>query len=251
MAARDVKDLAYADWKKGMKYKDIAEKHDVKLSTVKSWAMRYWKQDKVATKTEKGCNQKKKSCNQKVGAPEGNQNAKGNKGGGAPEKNQNSLKHGAFAKVFYEQLEEEESKVLNDISDDAEEQLKQELILLTLRERRILKRIKDLQSQASKGQTLSRVISQKTKNYAGKLNQENISKSKSAHFYDSTTTETESVSNYISVLEAEMTKIQRAKTQTAKALSAHQLMREKLEMERDKDSYEIEDLGDVEGDIYG
>ncbi len=45
-------DLAHEDYLKGLKYKEIAEKHNVSLSTVKSWATRYWKQ--------KGCNQPKK-----------------------------------------------------------------------------------------------------------------------------------------------------------------------------------------------
>lgn len=54
---------ARIDWENGMKYKEIAEKYAVNLSTVKSWAARYWKKDrvavakkKVATK-EKGRNQ--------------------------------------------------------------------------------------------------------------------------------------------------------------------------------------------------
>ncbi|MCM1544932.1 MAG: terminase small subunit [Ruminococcus sp.] len=50
MSARDE---AYHDWKSGMKYKDIASKYGVSESTVKSWASRYWKGEKVATKTRK------------------------------------------------------------------------------------------------------------------------------------------------------------------------------------------------------
>lgn len=36
-------EIAYSDYLQGLKYKDIAEKHGVALSTVKSWATRYWK----------------------------------------------------------------------------------------------------------------------------------------------------------------------------------------------------------------
>ncbi|MDL0287552.1 phage terminase small subunit [Clostridioides difficile] len=60
-------DLAHEDYLKGLKYKEIAEKHNVSLSTVKSWATRYWKQ--------KGCNQSKKVATKKRGAPIGNKNA--------------------------------------------------------------------------------------------------------------------------------------------------------------------------------
>lgn len=45
-------ELAYADWKQGMKYQDIADKHGVSLSAVKSRAARDWKHREVAT-TEK------------------------------------------------------------------------------------------------------------------------------------------------------------------------------------------------------
>ncbi|MDF7636938.1 terminase small subunit [Leuconostocaceae bacterium ESL0958] len=55
------RDDARQDYLAGMKYKDIAEKYDVSLSTVKSWKSRYWSDEtkvatsdkKVATKTEK------------------------------------------------------------------------------------------------------------------------------------------------------------------------------------------------------
>lgn len=53
MPNENIKNLAFEDYKKGMKYKDIADKYNVKLSTIKSWAARYWKKlqpkNKVAT----------------------------------------------------------------------------------------------------------------------------------------------------------------------------------------------------------
>jgi len=78
-----------------MKYKDIAEKYGVSLNTVKSWKKRYgWTREKGAHK-EKGVHTKNKR-----GAPVGNINAKGNKGGAAPKGNQNALKHGFFSKYI-------------------------------------------------------------------------------------------------------------------------------------------------------
>lgn len=44
------RDKAYKDYCNGMKYRDIAVKYGVSLSTVKSWATRHWK---VATKDKK------------------------------------------------------------------------------------------------------------------------------------------------------------------------------------------------------
>lgn len=44
---------AEQDYLSGLKYKDIADKHGVSISTVKSWKSRYWNSDKVATKDKK------------------------------------------------------------------------------------------------------------------------------------------------------------------------------------------------------
>ncbi|MEK4883466.1 phage terminase small subunit [Bacillus sp. FSL W8-0223] len=89
---------AEKDYVKGMKYKDIAEKYGVSLNTVKSWKKRYgWTREKGAHK-EKGVHTKNKR-----GAPIGNINAKGNKGGAAPKGNQNALKHGFFSKYIPEE----------------------------------------------------------------------------------------------------------------------------------------------------
>lgn len=44
---------AEQDYLSGLKYKDIADKYGVSISTVKSWKSRYWKSDNVATKDKK------------------------------------------------------------------------------------------------------------------------------------------------------------------------------------------------------
>ncbi|MEK5108206.1 phage terminase small subunit [Cytobacillus sp. FSL K6-0129] len=84
---------AEKDYVKGMKYKDIAEKYDVSINTVKSWKKRYgWNRDRGAPK-ENSVHTKKR------GAPKGNINAKGNNGG-APKSNQNAVTHGFFSKFL-------------------------------------------------------------------------------------------------------------------------------------------------------
>lgn len=85
---------AEADYKRGMKYKDIAEKYSVSLNTVKSWKQRYgWERKKGAHK-EKGMH------TNKGGAPPGNKNAVGNSGGSAPARNSNAMTHGFFQKYL-------------------------------------------------------------------------------------------------------------------------------------------------------
>lgn len=105
-------ELAQEDYMQGMKYKEIAEKHDVSVNTVKSWKTRYkWDRKGVHTKDEKVRKQKK------TGAPFGNQNALGNKGGngapkgnkhavghGSPKGNHNAMTHGFFRKHFPEEV---------------------------------------------------------------------------------------------------------------------------------------------------
>lgn len=62
---------AEADYQRGMKYKDIAEKYGVSINTVKSWKQRHgWKRQKGAP-SEKGVHTKR------PGAPPGNKNAAG------------------------------------------------------------------------------------------------------------------------------------------------------------------------------
>jgi phage terminase small subunit len=66
-------ELAEEDYITGMKYKDIAEKYNVTLNTVKSWKTRYrWSKDgapktkkSVHTKREKVCTQNKKGAYEK------------------------------------------------------------------------------------------------------------------------------------------------------------------------------------------
>lgn len=91
-------ELAYIDYLKGMKYKEIAEKYGVTINTVKSWKTRCkWSKDgkkSVHTKTGKVCTQKAKL---------GNQNAAGH---GAPEGNKNAEKYGFFSKYLPDETRE-------------------------------------------------------------------------------------------------------------------------------------------------
>lgn len=88
----DQKELAYQDYLKGMKYKEIAEKYGVTINTVKSWKTRYkWSRDGVHTKAESVHTKKKR------GGQPGNKNAKGH---GPPRNNQNAVTHGLFSKYI-------------------------------------------------------------------------------------------------------------------------------------------------------
>lgn len=105
-------ELAQEDYMQGMKYKDIAEKHDVSVNTVKSWKTRY-KWDRKGVHTSNG----KVRTQKKTGAPINNKNALGNSGNknpkwgnknavghGPPKGNDNAVTHGFFRKHFPEDV---------------------------------------------------------------------------------------------------------------------------------------------------
>ena len=56
----EIREQAKKDFLNGLKYKEIAQKYNVSLSTVKSWATRHWKNQKVATNIRKKEQKKKK-----------------------------------------------------------------------------------------------------------------------------------------------------------------------------------------------
>lgn len=148
-------EIAYSDYLQGLKYKDIAEKHGVALSTVKSWATRYWK-NKDASR-DPGCNQtgtqRRKVAKPRQGAPYGNHNAKGHgapkgnqnakgkhrPGGGPPIGSQNSLKTGEYAKILTSTFTAEEVDIFNSAAADPLEQITRTIQFLAVREFRMLK----------------------------------------------------------------------------------------------------------------
>lgn len=128
-------ELAYADYQKGMKYKDIAAKYGVGLSAVKSWAARYWKREGCNQTSEKVATKKKKVATK--GAQPGNQNAAGH-GGTGPPGNKNAVTHGAYETIYLNALPEEERAIFDSIptSDD----LDGEIRLLRLKLSRLIGR---------------------------------------------------------------------------------------------------------------
>ncbi|MBZ4656492.1 MAG: phage protein [Thermoanaerobacter sp.] len=92
----EIREKVKQDYLEGMKYKDICEKYNLSINTLKSWIKRYgWADEKKYQ--SKQCAPKKKR-----GAPIGNKNAVGNNGG-APPKNKNAEKHGFFSKYLPEE----------------------------------------------------------------------------------------------------------------------------------------------------
>lgn len=117
----------------GMKLIEISEKLGVPEGTVRSWKNRY-KWNNATLQKEK------RNVARKKGGQPGNKNAKGH-GGTGPPGNKNAVKTGEFEALFFDTLDSDEQKLIRTVQSDKEQLLLQEIQLLTVRERRMLKQI--------------------------------------------------------------------------------------------------------------
>lgn len=149
--------LAYQDYKSGMKQKDIAAKYNVSINTVKSWQQRKWRgmdnaNEKVCTPNEKYMHTKKgaprgnkNAVGNTGGAPLNNQNAKGNRGGSAPQGNKNAVTTGEYESLMWDYLDDDERELYGTIETDPLFQIDRNVRELTIRQRRMMKRIKTIE----------------------------------------------------------------------------------------------------------
>ena len=129
-----IRDKAKQDYLNGMKYKDIAEKYNISMNTLKSWIKRYNWSDERKKLNKKGAPKKKR------GAPLNNANAKGNSGGAAPPGNLNAIKHGAYQSIYADMLGPEEKILFNMIQPTLN--IDDEIKILRLKIARLLGREK-------------------------------------------------------------------------------------------------------------
>lgn len=122
---------------KGLKLIEIAATLKVPEGTVRSWKNRY---DWDAT-----LHKKKRNVAKKKGGQPGNKNAEGH-GGTGPPGNKNAVKTGEFEALFFDCLDPDEQQLIKKVQPNKEQLLLQEIQLLTVRERRMLKRIEMLKN---------------------------------------------------------------------------------------------------------
>lgn len=234
----DTREQAYKDYKKGMKYKEIAEKYGVSVNTVKSWAARYWNKEKdrgkVATRTKKVATKEEESCNpKKRGAPKDNKNAAG-KDSGAPPGNNYALKHGGYSQIYWDTLDEVEKEMTETIQKSEEELLIDQIKLLTVRERRLMLAINKYREIKGDLAVSSVITSHEKRAFpegdAGEVEKERYKELRQAKideglisylgFKKFTQTTTEATYNIVLRLEKELTAVQSKKTKCIQALAA-------------------------------
>jgi hypothetical protein len=236
--AVDIKEQAYKDYEKGMKYRDIAGKYGISESAVKSWAARYWNKEKVATGVKKVATKEEKSCNRNG---EKLQPKKRGKDGSPPLGNTNALKHGGYSFLYWDTLDEDERAMIEEMPTDEETLLVNQIHLFDVRERRIMGAINKYRD--SKG---GLVVSGVQTAYAKRafdsedertlynvLRQKKLDEGKISYLgYDKTTrTDTDASINIVQRLENELTRVQNAKT---KAIAQLAVLREKRRADDEK-----------------
>ena len=243
--------------------KDIAADLGEPEGKIRKWkSIDCWDKECSTKKSGTKKSNNKGNVPPKKGAPKGNKNAAGNSGG-APEGNQNNLKHGGYSQIYWDTLDDTEKELIETLSNDEEIQLIEQIKLFAVRERRIMKAIKQMKEQASGiverceqsqigNVPASQVVSAMSHTITGRVGKGedgNIKMLLGGNLTENVITE--SVDNVIQRLEAELTKVQRAKTRAIEALARFRLEKEKLDMLKNNDNVEIEDTNETDGMIYG
>lgn len=131
------------DYKKGMKYKDIISKYNITQPELRSII------------------RKNKLTRTKSKAQIGNKNSVGNKGGHGTENNKNAVVTGEYENIYKDVLDDDELELFDNCKvDNKEQELIEQYKLLTVREVRMMKRIKELKSRG-KDMTINYIRNEK------------------------------------------------------------------------------------------
>lgn len=230
-------------YKEGMLLVDIAKKLGKPEGTVRRWkSTQNWDGTSGGNgkKKESERSHKKKTNARKFkGAPKGNKNAVGH-APSVPLGNSNALKHGGYSAVYWDTLDDEEKEMIESIPDDEEEHLLAQIALFSVRERRIMKAIK--QYKESKGGVyINNVIKHESKRrfkteseeelYNERIQEKvNVGDRLPGEAYQIQTTTTATI-DLISRLERELTSVQSKKTKAIEALAKLRLEKQKIEGE--------------------
>lgn len=171
------------DYLQGMKYNDIKQKYNITQAELRSIVYKY------------------KLTRTKSKAQMGNKNALGNKGGtGAETGNKNAVTTGEYENIYKDVLDEDELDLYENYQvDDVEQLLMEEYKILTIREKRMLKRIKKLNEQ--KDMTIDFIRKKNSKSET------------------ETITEAEPTINLIQRIEEGLTRVQEAKRKCIESLN--------------------------------
>lgn len=231
-------------FKKGIAMVEIAKKLGVSDGTVRSWKNRYkWGGDSKKNK----CNVAKKSektnatlQKKKRGGQPGNQNAKGGSGNPNPKPPPDVTKHGAYSKVYWDVLDDDERVVIDGVPTDEVDMLLEQIQLFTVRERRIMQAINKYRNTKEPVAIFGVVRTESKRTFKNEREEEQYNrrvekdikaeKRYPGNVYDiETTTTTTNKDTIIVRLEQELSSVQNKKTKAIAELSKIKLERAKME----------------------
>lgn len=190
------------DYKKGFTYKKLAKKYKISYNQVTYLVKKEnWKRDSNKSLTHIG-----------------NKNAKGNSGGHGPGKgNKNAVTTGEYETLFFDILNEEEKQMYQNLEIQSKKIcIEQEYKMLTIREYRLLKRIKNFQDK-EKDMNIERIVKRQ--------------------YNSDSSNETETVTEAVNIvtplqkLEDALTRIQDAKRKCLETLHKIETDNRKLELD--------------------
>lgn len=127
---------------------EIASQLNLSSGTIRGWKSK----DKWDQKLNGTLRKNMERSKRKKGGQPGNQNAVGH-GGTGPQGNKNAVTTGEFETLFFDCLDSDERRLAEAVPRDKEQLLLQEIQLLTVRERRMLKRIENLRQAEGASET--------------------------------------------------------------------------------------------------
>ena len=228
------------DYMSGLKYKDIQEKYNIT-------------NNQLIYLIQKN---KWKRKNNRSEALKNNKNAKGNKGGpGAEKGNKRALSTGEYENIFSGVFSEEENEIFKNYKIECKKTaLLEELKVLTIREKRMLERIKQL-TDKNKDMTVDSISKTNYQNSHWN-NQDTIT----------TITHAENTTMAVQRIEEALTRVQESKRRCIESLNKIGIDSEKLEIEKAKlelekkrlelellnlGTEEVEDISETDEMIYG
>ncbi|MGE6260882.1 phage terminase small subunit [Heyndrickxia sporothermodurans] len=268
------RDQAFELWKKSSgskKLKEIAEELGVSDSQVRKWKNQDKWEDKIngnvtnQTKgnvTKRGAPKGNKNAKGNKGgkAPPGNQNAKGNRGGAAPIGNKNAVTTGEYETIMWDYLDDEEKELFGVIETDPLYQIDITIRELTLRQRRMMKRISKIENGLSEKQRRVLQEMRKTKDIV-QVHDEKTGQTKSVPVTQEklVTTEIEeteirAIDDILAIEEAltritdKLIKAIKQKNEMEKSFDEKELKLERMRLEIEKSKIEIEKLSNQDGD---
>lgn len=226
-------------YREGMLLVDIAKKLGKPEGTVRRWkSTQNWEGKSKKNKSE--CSNKKKANVRKPsGGQKGNKNAVGH-GGTGPPGNKNAWKHGGYSKICLDALDDEEVKLIEEMPQDEEEILLNQIMIFTIRERRLMKAINKYRD--AKGGVYVYEVTKREEKRSFKNDEERKCYEEAIRVkvdagerlpgerYSIETT-TSSTIDLIARLEKELTSVQSQKTKATDSLARLRLEKQKIEGE--------------------